>query len=331
MYSIQESVVSNIETFTSKLGIQTYDLDPVKVKFLDGNIPVTPEVMDFAIALRTKCPQYKFGVTRHCRQDIHPFTIYTEVWVYRTGDEYALGRIGFCSPNPSRGRFASNNEPRYSVYSRTIANEMYSNHNGHNGWSHHATTSKDLKIAMRNAMKYLKIFSPHEYAETTVNAFTARATEPQSNAMYLHNKAYSNVRTYTEELVKALLEAVKGGYHITNSSLSEAVAEYAEADRVYKESANRAVHGYYVRMYDDAGSQRATVIACDNLQKRVSNAEVKGQVNSVLVADLPEDIMGKLSVLAMLGDDQYVEGVGMKVSPNMFWLTRDDVIQGETP
>jgi hypothetical protein len=327
MYSTKDSAVSGIETFTSGLGIQTHDLDLIKVKFLDGNIPVTPEVMEFATALRNKCPQYRFGVTRGCRQDIHPFTIYTEVWVYRTGDEYALGRIGFCSPNPSRGRYASSNDPRYSVYSRTIANEMYSSHSG---WSHHAVTTKDLKIAMRNAMKYLKIFSPHEYAEITVNTFTARATEPQSNAMYLHNKAYSNVRTYTEELVKSLLEAVKGGYQITNSSLSEAVAEYAEAERVYKESANRAVHGYYVRMYDDAGSQRATVIACNNLQKRMSSASVEGQVNSILVADLPEDIMGKLSVLAMLDNDGYVESVGMKVSPNMFWIERDEVRQDET-
>lgn len=329
MYSTKDSLVSDIETFASKLRMVATPTDEEnKVKFLDGSIPVTPEVMEFAHALRTKCPQYKFGVSRNCSTErASSFTIYTEVWVYRTGDEYALGRIGFCSPNAVRSRYATNNEPRYSVYSRTIANEMYSNHSG---WSHHAVTTKDLKIAMRNAMKYLKIFSPHEYAEITVNVFTARATEPQSNAMYLHNKAYSNVRTYTEELVKSLLEAVKGGYHITNSRLSEAVTEYAEADKVYKESANRVVHGYYVRMYDDAGTQRATVIACDNLQKRMSNASVEGQVNSVLVADLPEDIMGKLSVLAMLDDDGYVESVGMKVSPNMFWIEREQVRQDET-
>jgi hypothetical protein len=40
------------------------------------------------------------------------------------------------------------------------------------------------------------------------------------------------------------------------------------------------------------------------------------------VAEIPEDIMGAVSVLSILNNGQYVANVGMKIDEKHFWIER---------
>lgn len=326
-YSIEYSAVNRIKS------MQIISIDKSNysesVRFIDDVIPVVREVEEFALALRKKHPQFKFGVTNHCRSSMRMHEVFHEVWVYREGDEYALGRIGFCSPNPDRGVYAENNAPRYSVYSRAVTNEMYSP----DKWSYHAVTSKDLKIALRNAAKYLKIFSPIEYAKQSIKTFSGHISSPKVDSIMRKDKAELEVRINMFGVTSALVDAIKQGFVLPNSTVREVAEEYVAARREYEESMDKVTNGYYIRVTDDMGTQRATVIKIDDVSGKCNGLPTYdlGEVSSIPVADLPYDIAGKLSVMSMLGNEQYVEGVGMKVSPNIFWVIRDDVIQDETP
>ncbi len=326
-YSIENSAVKLIES-TPLPNIDKSNF-PESVRFVDGVIPVLQDLEEFVLALRKKHPQFKFGVSRNCRSNMRVLDVYNEVWVYRTGDDYALGRIGFCSPNPERSAYVETNAPRYSVYSRAVTNEMYSP----DKWSYNAVTSKDLKTAMRNASKYLKIFSPVEYAKMSIRTFSGHISSPRIDSIMRKDRAERDVRINMLEVTTALMDAIKQGFVIPSSELREIIEEYSAARQEYDGRMSSTTNGYYVRITDDMGTQRATVIKIDDVTGHCNGLPVfdLGEVNSITTTDLPEDIMGKLSVLAMLGDDQYVEGVGMKVSPNMFWLIRDEMIQGETP
>lgn len=320
-YSIENSAVSRIKS--AQLPNIYKGNFAESVRFIDDTIPVIAEVEEFALALRKKHPQFKFGVTNHCRSSMRMHDVFHEVWVYREGDEYALGRIGFCSPNPDRGEYAENNAPRYSVYSRAVTNEMYSPEK----WAHSAVTSKDLKIAMRNAAKYLKIFSPVEYAKMSIRTFSGHTSSPRVDSIVRKDRAEREVRINMKEMTTVLVDAIKQGFVVPNSALREMIEEYAAAKQEYDERMSSRTHGYYVRIIDDMGTQRATVIKIDDVTSHCNGLPTYdlGEISSIPASDLPDDIMGKLSVLAMLEGEQYVEGVGMKVSPNMFWLIRDEV------
>jgi hypothetical protein len=38
--------------------------------------------------------------------------------------------------------------------------------------------------------------------------------------------------------------------------------------------------------------------------------------------DLPEGVAGNLAALSMVGDDHYVDGVGLRVDSTTFWVQR---------
>ena len=61
-------------------------------------IPVNASVLEFIQALSKRCPTYKFAVSEACNQSWsgrYTTEIFREVWVYRDGDEHAMGRIGY--------------------------------------------------------------------------------------------------------------------------------------------------------------------------------------------------------------------------------------------
>jgi hypothetical protein len=48
----------------------------------------------------------------------------------------------------------------------------------------------------------------------------------------------------------------------------------------------------------------------------------EGRIEGKPVEEMPEDIVGAVSVLSILSNNQYVQNVGMKMDSNHFWIER---------
>lgn len=79
-------------------------------------------------------------------------------WVYMPDDHVAMGAIGYGTfTNNSRGAYT------YTVRARTVVNGKYNYHSK----QHRMAMSTNLSVAVRNAKKYLRRYSPNELLDQT--------------------------------------------------------------------------------------------------------------------------------------------------------------------
>lgn len=280
-------------------------------------IPVNASVLEFIQALSKRCPTYKFAVSEACNQSWsgrYTTEIFREVWVYRDGDEHAMGRIGYDNISDR-----ASDKHMFTVRSRAINNVRYSN----TGIGFYTKASQNLDKAVTTALKYLRVYSPVEIAEITKERFANNYSKDIHLAASTLQGCQRNARwDMSESFLLELTHLVQTmGYVPRNINVAKAVNEYIEASKVYEEQSKRKLHAYFVRVHQEHGETMVTTVSYIDMQ-----AEGKGkprEIVSVRANDLPHDIAGKVAVLDMVDTDHYIAGVGIRVSDTTYWLERD--------
>ena len=151
---------------------------PEVTPYLVGGFPVVKELYEFMLALRAKNGSLRFGVSRNITSTWSFFgdalrgnDLFVQLLVYRVGDVYAMGRIGYHNPN-LEGRRGTTDESAYTVYSRDIENTKYRAHNA----AYRTRASKRLNAAVTLALKHLKTCTPVEIANESKLDYSLKAT-----------------------------------------------------------------------------------------------------------------------------------------------------------
>ena len=84
---------------------------------------------------------------------------------------------------------------------------------------------------------------------------------------------------------------------------------------------DKPIHCYFVRVYERFGKQTFDVCMVDNLHKGAWHTDISTEVTRY-TDDLPEDIMGKVSMLAMVESGTYVDDVGYRADEGLFYVVR---------
>jgi hypothetical protein len=322
MYRHWQNEVSSIAEYAASNEPVTPEVTP----YIVGGFPVVKELYEFMQALQAKNGSLRFGVSRNTTSSwmlfgdkSHSCPLFLQLLVYRAGDVYAMGRIGYHNPN-LEGRRSSTDDSAYIVYSRDIENTKYRAHNA----AYSTRASKRLNAAVTLALKHLKTCTPVEIANESKLDYSLKATSKvrdlESKLSDVKYELSRNSSSLVSMVLDELVAAKDKGYSFDSPKVKEYIDKYAGALDKYKAEGTRAVSSYNVRLYERAGVVMADVL----LFPDVSNS-TPPTTQTIPVADMPEDIAGKLAVLDMLSKDEYVEGVGVNVGKGVYWVDRDVV------
>ena len=291
--------------------------------WVDG-LAVAPQLASFALALRAKFPALKFHASErneNCKatalKDNSAFVeVYTDIDVYVNDCDYTLGVIGF---GKNYG-VTSTAEPQYFVESRKIINNKY------NAWreQHSRLFCADEGKAIKNALTNLRPYSPKEL----VNAAATKYKDKINDHIERKKDEFHGVMsplTYRDVLAAELQHLVTKGVEFTTAPFIQAAMEaaklMAERDVLMKKS-----YGSYFVNVRMMGSEQwvdiAEVATPRTTSYREPNKYTNDELQSMRIDDLPEDIKGKLAVIATCEVGHYVPEVGYRSSEKTFWVER---------
>jgi hypothetical protein len=331
--------VANIKKFTYKIAEQykermERDIEERDIAIAEGRTPpyfevydgimTTPEVATFARDLLKKHPDYKFGLNHDCDSsyELHSKRYY-ELWVYREGEHYALGRIGYKYAGTKANKRSFNDTPRsWFVASRVIASGKYSD----SRWQYYAQISKSYEKTVKAAEKYLRSYAPHEVADMTKGRFLTKMQETLSVAQAeLRYTQYTGVDLTGSKWVHEFKAILERGHEFSHLDVREKMQEIVTRYDVVDGLKSRPINGYHIQTsVPKWGDTEQCVYVTEYNRLQVTKPDVLDPVRYG-VSSLPDDIKGKLAVVMMLTDDKHVDGVGYRINEDQYWVMKDIV------
>ena len=274
----------------------------------------------------TVTPEYAFaefceGIRTAARGYNYCYTAPYEAWVYREGDTFCMGHISRKDMTD-----AGTADITFNVFSPNIRNGKYSY-----GSREHMASSTNVSRAVKNATKYLRPLSMKQVVELTQGAVKDKARDIINDAENKVKTATSDLRhglfsTYgrsmgTNRLQRELEHLCNSGYEFIDVELGEnlrtAFANLSELNQ--SRETNSHVYTIVDAFMNPAGDWRYRVAEKVELQWYTPEINPE-QIKMYTQEDIPEDIQRKVSVLSMVQDDQYVEGVGYRAAPTLYYI-----------
>ena len=330
--------VADIKKFTHKIAEQfkdriQRDIDDRDICIEEGRTPpyfelydgimTIPEVATFARELLKKHPDYKFGINSDCDSSYELSSKrYYELWVYREGEHYALGRIGhkYAGTKTTR-RLSFETIPRsWFVASRVIVNGKY----GDNRWQYYAQISKNYEKTVKAAEKYLRSYAPHEVADMTRLRFLTKMQETLSTAQSeLRNTQYTGVELTGSKWVHEFRAILERGHEFSHTDVRDKMQEIVTRYDAVDELKSRPINGYHIQTsVPKWGDTEQHVYVTEYNRLQAGKPDILPPVRYG-VSSLPHDIKGKLAVVMMLTDDKHVDGVGYRINEDQYWVMKD--------
>ena len=237
-------------------------------------------------------------------------TCLSEVYIYLDDCPVTLGAIGYKDYAVGKAHFS------YGVTSVNIHNEKYAPHRA----QRNITLSDKLDKAVKNALKYIRPFTHQEIATVYYDQMFYRVrdhkAEPNSR---LHKVmlTISNRDILYEEL--AYLNSL--GIQFKTTAFQQAASKIQELAEEARESEARKVNGIFVRIRTVGEDRYADVVTATNIDK--NSVPLFGGSTGLLVQELPEELVGKISTLSILEDGGYVSRVGQRINEYMYWVEQD--------
>ena len=318
MYDHNKMLVARVEKYTAKFlndranTISTRNEQTERdfpTVFVD-NLPMTPQCAAFVNQVRVAMPNLKLGLYQGGDVDHHGRI--NSVAVYREGDTYALGRVGF------RDVAVSSTKWHYFVYSRKISNsKIYGSR-----WQHYIKSSEKPESTLKQAKKYLVPYSPLELAGISIDEFTKDVRSERSSK-------HSGMRSMFRDLVmgdeKLLIAEVKklvqDGYKFLNPKFADKVATYLSAEGAYTQEAEKRLDAYFMNI----GNEDTEVVEYENMVREDTmhcDTPTPKETKVIKTEDIPFDLQLKISSLQVAEPMHYIEGLGMRVGDRTFWVQR---------
>lgn len=238
-----------------------------------------------------------------------------ELWVYMKDMPYTMGYIGYGDFNTH----VSGAEDEYAVYSHPIENNKYSDYST----PYHMVRTIHETKAVKNACKWLR--NPNAYDIASLHLRDAkRKFDDIGYDLSQKLRNLSSTMYNEDKLAKEFKSILDSGYEFIDKSFGGAVSDFLEAYDVSRERDRKTLSLYHVRVYMEDGQQKFDVVPFDNINHDPNSAieKANGQLNTYTEDTIPEDIMGKLSCLTMLKEQEFVDDVGYKESSGCFYVTQ---------
>ena len=239
-----------------------------------------------------------------------------ELWVYMKDMPYTMGYIGYGDFNTH----VSGAEDEYAVYSYCIENNKYSDYST----PYHMVRTIHETKAVKNACKWLR--NPNAYDIASLHIHDAkRKFNDIGYDLSQKLRNLSNTMYNEDKLAKEFKSILNSGYEFIDKSFGGAVSDFLEAYDVSKARDRKTLSLYHVRVYMEDKQQKFDVVPFDNVHTNsfTTGVDDPSSVVSTYTEDtIPEDIMGKLSCLTMLGKGEFVDDVGYKESNGCFYVTQ---------
>jgi hypothetical protein len=255
----------------------------------------------FLEALAKKLPTCKFSPVGNSTEQLH---------VYLPTDHFTLGVVGW-------GDWSVDGKPTNSimVQSPRIRNDKY--HSGRT--QYYMWTSINPKRALSNALGALRPHTPiavaKHYAPDVASKVWNSDYEGQNKVTKVRGKLVRH-----DSLEQELRGIVASGYTFINAEFSDLVTSFLhEADEYALRQ--QKIDMVYVRAYMLGEQQVFDTVPIANMHKHY-NFDVEESFLRYTEDTLPDDIRGKLSMLLMVDMKEYVDGVGMRVHDEVFYVTQ---------
>ena len=240
-----------------------------------------------------------------------------KVYMHMPNDPYVMGYIAY-------GGFQTTvvaDQSSYIVSSRHIKNMKYADYND----QYYMAMSVNLDTAVRNAKKYLRPLTTRDMALDEYKDVKRKSTDTESRASSAKNNAQSDLlaRSNREKKIEhnPMLEymrtLVKVGHEFTDKQLEGDLLNYFKLEDEHKVLLNKGVNVSYVRVYEKYGKQ---VFDVAPILSENSYTHKVGDITPYDKDKVPEDVMGKVSMLSMVDNGHWVDDVGYRVDATMFYV-----------
>jgi len=242
------------------------------------------------------------------------------VYVHMPNDPYVMGYIGY-------GDFlttAKAMQNSYVISSRHIMNYKYADYND----QHYMAMSINLDTAVRNAKKYLRPLTTKDMAldQQTESDMRRKSKDTKSAMEVKRNNALSDLLAKSNRtldidynpMLEYMRTLVTVGHEFTDKELESNLLSYFALEKDVKAFSGNDVDVDYVRVYEKYGKQVFDVVP---LIREDSYRSTLGNLTTYDKDKVPEDVMGKVSVLSMVENGHWVDDVGYRVDATMFYVT----------
>ena len=291
----------------------------------------TENLKAFARTILEAFPTYKFAY-----EDSNSFH------VYRTGDQYVMGTISFADlrdRSTSHSGFDDNGNPvedrKFVVFSPNIENGKYSY-----GQRENMAEAISIKRAMANVRKYLRPMNLVQSMSITAadvsrgaqkslrkivdEASSVRRKIVSDETLDVTNSYGSlNALPKTDALTIELKHLIDSGHQFVNLEFKQLLEDlFAQRDKVTESRLGHAdrKHSYVETSVNTFGDIKYKVVRGVDVDRRLDDHLPSDNISIYTQVDLPKELEGKLAVIQMLEDGQYVDEVGYRVSDGACYL-----------
>ena len=245
------------------------------------------------------------------------------MWVYRPQDTYAMGYIGYCQVHET-----GDQEQRYAVFSPNIHNGTHSY-----GEKQHMASALHKSKGVANAAKHLRPLTTKQVLEFTQGEFVSALFDAKTTARSQVARATQQIdcklfplerfrKSDTTPLQDELQRILNSDYVFVDKELEAqlyaafaAVAEHEESKQLHD-----AKHTF-IEVVEAHGRNTFRGYAEVNDDRSLSRlADTQENLFYFTQEELPDRLMGAMSVLSMVEVGIYVSGVGYRAANNMFYV-----------
>ena len=237
----------------------------------------------------------------------------SSVWVYYPDDTMPLGIICYGDYRDS-GDMGN----AFVVCARTIVNNKYSDYTG---LQHNMKMSANIEVALKNAKKFLRPWHSADIcrkfwgsAKSAWDTAKQTAERPLSD---LKDKVFDRRYGSMEKpFVTELLHLAKSGHQFMDAEFHTNIYEFIRLSEELKDL-NVPHQHTFVRVYQKYGKTWADTMVVDD--SRYGSPELLN-IETYEEEVIPEHILGRVSVLQMMTNEEYVLDVGINMGDGMFYV-----------
>jgi len=235
-------------------------------------------------------------------------------WVYFDGELMVRGWVGY-------GDFQSSREgdKKFVVCARHISNGKYNDHNE----QHYMKMSVNMSVALRVAKAHLTKYTTPEIERTfrkTIRdlVHNKRSVIVNKISRLINNLGLSAYNSAKDRVFAELRHLVKAGHNFSDPTFGADVVHLLEEQRLLS-SLGDTIPMDFIHIYPTPWETRADILHISDARSHYS-AHTQNETQTWVADELPESIMGKVAVMQMCADKQYVEDVGYRINEHTFYF-----------
>ena len=277
------------------------------------------EWVEFISQLVDKLPMCTFAIESSytLRESIQK----EQVYIYLPTDFCAMGWVGY-----GDFRVGGDGTRAIGVFSHAIRNGKYDTDRD----QHHMRLSINHKPALKNVLLNLRPYDSKEVGKLglqTVSRLVRRGNDHvhtkirEAKALVVEHKSGIRTAMYSAEHLAIELQAlVASGHQFVSAGFADAVTAYLAEVAEAKINAPNAATLLFVRTYMANGVQTFDTHLTNDTTSMYSADMSDGPSIQYTSDDLPENVSGKLASLMMCEEEEYIAGVGVRLSDGRFYV-----------